>query len=72
MADILSLKESVLVYLDRSGGLKKLCENCKHFNGMRFRSTAAMPAKITEFLTLLTVIFRHTADRGGVQVLYRC
>uniref|UniRef100_A0A3P8RA62 Minichromosome maintenance domain-containing protein 2 n=1 Tax=Astatotilapia calliptera TaxID=8154 RepID=A0A3P8RA62_ASTCA len=33
MADILSLKESVLVYLDRSGGLKKLCENCKHFNG---------------------------------------
>lgn len=55
MADILSLKESVLVYLDRSGGLKKLCENCKHFNGMRFRSTAAMTAKITEFLTLLTV-----------------
>lgn len=72
MADILSLKESVLVYLDRSGGLKKLYENCKHFNGMRFRFTAAMTAKITEFLTLLTVIFRHTADRGGVQVLYRC
>lgn len=72
MADILSLKESVLVYLDRSGGLKKLCENCKHFNGMRFRSTAAVTAKITEVLTLLTVIFRHTADRGGVQVLYRC
>lgn len=72
MADISSLKESVLVYLDRSGGLKKLCENCKHFNGMRFRSKAAMTAKITEFLTLLTVIFRLPADRGGVQVLYRC
>lgn len=71
MADILSLKESVLVYLDRSGGLKKLCEDCEYFNGMRFRSKAAMTAKITEFLTLLTVIFRLPADRGGVQVLYR-
>lgn len=33
MADILSLKESVLVYLDRSGGLQKLAEDCKTFNG---------------------------------------
>ncbi|XP_070784306.1 minichromosome maintenance domain-containing protein 2 [Enoplosus armatus] len=32
MADILSLKESVLVYLDRSGGLQKLSEDCKPFN----------------------------------------
>ncbi|XP_008286662.1 MCM domain-containing protein 2-like, partial [Stegastes partitus] len=32
MADILSLKESVLVYLDRSGGLQKLTEDCKPFN----------------------------------------
>ncbi|XP_078136446.1 minichromosome maintenance domain-containing protein 2 [Sander vitreus] len=32
MADILSLKESVLVYLDRSGGLQKLAEDCKTFN----------------------------------------
>ncbi|XP_068160068.1 minichromosome maintenance domain-containing protein 2 [Antennarius striatus] len=32
MADILSLKESVLVYLDRSGGLLKLTEDCKPFN----------------------------------------
>ncbi|XP_041817731.1 minichromosome maintenance domain-containing protein 2 [Chelmon rostratus] len=32
MADILSLKESVLVYLDRSGGLQKLAEDCKPFN----------------------------------------
>lgn len=33
MADVLSLKESVLVYLDRSGGLMKLAEDCKQFNG---------------------------------------
>ncbi|XP_030611869.1 minichromosome maintenance domain-containing protein 2 isoform X1 [Archocentrus centrarchus] len=33
MADVLSLKESVLVYLDRSGGLKKLAGDCKRFNG---------------------------------------
>ncbi|XP_071341353.1 minichromosome maintenance domain-containing protein 2 isoform X2 [Trachinotus anak] len=32
MADNLSLKESVLVYLDRSGGLQKLSEDCKQFN----------------------------------------
>ncbi|XP_026218529.1 minichromosome maintenance domain-containing protein 2 isoform X2 [Anabas testudineus] len=32
MADIVSLKESVLVYLDRSGGLQKLVEDCKSFN----------------------------------------
>uniref|UniRef100_UPI0037E7E361 minichromosome maintenance domain-containing protein 2 n=1 Tax=Semicossyphus pulcher TaxID=241346 RepID=UPI0037E7E361 len=32
MADILSLKESVLVYLDRSGGLQKLIDDCKRFN----------------------------------------
>ncbi|XP_069007782.1 minichromosome maintenance domain-containing protein 2 [Embiotoca jacksoni] len=32
MADILSMKESVLVYLDRSGGLEKLAEDCKRFN----------------------------------------
>ncbi|XP_033842204.1 minichromosome maintenance domain-containing protein 2 [Periophthalmus magnuspinnatus] len=30
--DIFSLKESVLVYLDRSGGLKKLSEDCKQYN----------------------------------------
>nr|XP_040023274.1 minichromosome maintenance domain-containing protein 2 [Gasterosteus aculeatus aculeatus]XP_040023275.1 minichromosome maintenance domain-containing protein 2 [Gasterosteus aculeatus aculeatus]XP_040023276.1 minichromosome maintenance domain-containing protein 2 [Gasterosteus aculeatus aculeatus] len=33
MVDILSLKESVLVYLDRSGGLQKLTEDCRPFNG---------------------------------------
>ncbi|XP_072234988.1 minichromosome maintenance domain-containing protein 2 [Leuresthes tenuis] len=32
MADVLSLKESVLVYLDRSGGLKKLTDDCKPLN----------------------------------------
>ncbi|XP_018529465.1 minichromosome maintenance domain-containing protein 2 isoform X1 [Lates calcarifer] len=32
MADILSLKESVVVYLDRSGGLQKLAEECRQFN----------------------------------------
>ena len=33
MDDILSLKESVLFYLDRSGGLLKLAEDCAPFNG---------------------------------------
>ncbi|XP_054478733.1 minichromosome maintenance domain-containing protein 2 [Anoplopoma fimbria] len=32
MADMLSLKESVLVYLDRSGGLQKLAEDCQPFS----------------------------------------
>ncbi|KAM3593117.1 uncharacterized protein V6R79_006501 [Siganus canaliculatus] len=32
MDDSLSLKESVLIYLDRSGGLQKLTEDCKPFN----------------------------------------
>uniref|UniRef100_A0A3Q3W6V7 Minichromosome maintenance domain-containing protein 2 n=1 Tax=Mola mola TaxID=94237 RepID=A0A3Q3W6V7_MOLML len=32
MADILSLKESVLGYLDRSGGLEKLAKDCRPFN----------------------------------------
>uniref|UniRef100_A0A8C5GQF6 Minichromosome maintenance domain-containing protein 2 n=1 Tax=Gouania willdenowi TaxID=441366 RepID=A0A8C5GQF6_GOUWI len=31
MADLLSLKESVLVYLDRSGGLRKLAEHSKAY-----------------------------------------
>lgn len=33
MAEILTLKESVLIYLDRSGGLQKLTADCKLFNG---------------------------------------
>lgn len=33
MVDVLSLKESILVYLDISGGLQKLMEDCKSFNG---------------------------------------
>lgn len=33
MADDLSLKESVLVYLDVSGGLQRLTEDCQRFNG---------------------------------------
>ncbi|XP_038149514.1 minichromosome maintenance domain-containing protein 2 [Cyprinodon tularosa] len=32
MAGILSLKESVLIYLDRSGGLQKLADDCKPLN----------------------------------------
>ncbi|KAM9839693.1 minichromosome maintenance domain-containing protein 2 [Aulostomus maculatus] len=32
MADIFSLKESILIYLDRSGALQKLVEDCKQFN----------------------------------------
>ncbi|KAM4718288.1 minichromosome maintenance domain-containing protein 2 [Anableps anableps] len=32
MADILSLKESVLIYLDRSGGLQKLADDCRPLN----------------------------------------
>ncbi|XP_041669643.1 minichromosome maintenance domain-containing protein 2 isoform X2 [Cheilinus undulatus] len=32
MSEILSLKESVLFYLDRSGGLQKLMEDCRRFN----------------------------------------
>uniref|UniRef100_A0A8C7ZW13 Minichromosome maintenance domain-containing protein 2 n=1 Tax=Oryzias sinensis TaxID=183150 RepID=A0A8C7ZW13_9TELE len=32
MADVLSLKESVVVYLDRSGGFKRLADDCKHLN----------------------------------------
>ncbi|XP_054893794.1 minichromosome maintenance domain-containing protein 2 isoform X1 [Poeciliopsis prolifica] len=32
MADILSLKESILVYLDRSGGLQKLADDCRPLN----------------------------------------
>ncbi|CAL8399371.1 unnamed protein product [Gadus morhua 'NCC'] len=33
MDEVLSLKESVLFYLDRSGGLQKLVEDCEPFNG---------------------------------------
>ncbi|CAL8292459.1 unnamed protein product [Lota lota] len=33
MDDVLALKESVLFYLDRSGGLTKLVEDCALFNG---------------------------------------
>lgn len=33
MVDVLSLKESILIYLDISGGLQKLMEDCKSFNG---------------------------------------
>ncbi|XP_034998862.2 minichromosome maintenance domain-containing protein 2 [Hippoglossus stenolepis] len=32
MTDVLSLKESVVVYLDRSGGLQKLTEDCAQFD----------------------------------------
>ncbi|XP_061821375.1 minichromosome maintenance domain-containing protein 2 [Nerophis lumbriciformis] len=32
MADMFSLKRSVLIYLDKSGGLQKLTEDCKSFN----------------------------------------
>lgn len=35
MSDTFSLKESVLIYLDRSGGLEKLSEDCKQFNGKK-------------------------------------
>ncbi|KAJ3611388.1 hypothetical protein NHX12_021404 [Muraenolepis orangiensis] len=33
MDDVLALKESVLLYLDRSGGLVKLVQDCELFNG---------------------------------------
>ncbi|XP_053717111.1 minichromosome maintenance domain-containing protein 2 isoform X4 [Synchiropus splendidus] len=33
MCEILALKESVLIYLDRSGALEKLIEDCKSFDG---------------------------------------
>ncbi|RVE58752.1 hypothetical protein OJAV_G00198090 [Oryzias javanicus] len=32
MADVLSLKESIVVYLDRSGGFKKLSNDCRPLN----------------------------------------
>ncbi|XP_061777816.1 minichromosome maintenance domain-containing protein 2 isoform X1 [Nerophis ophidion] len=32
MADMFSLKRSVLIYLDKSGGLQKLTEDCKSYN----------------------------------------
>uniref|UniRef100_A0A3Q2U0T8 Minichromosome maintenance domain-containing protein 2 n=1 Tax=Fundulus heteroclitus TaxID=8078 RepID=A0A3Q2U0T8_FUNHE len=35
MVDILSLKESVLIYLDRSGGLRQLAEDCRPLNDPR-------------------------------------
>ncbi|XP_034562113.1 minichromosome maintenance domain-containing protein 2 isoform X2 [Notolabrus celidotus] len=35
MANMLSLKESVLVYLDRSGGLQRLTEDCKRLNDVQ-------------------------------------
>lgn len=33
MDDVVALKESVLHYLDRSGGLVRLIEDCELFNG---------------------------------------
>ncbi|KAF7213916.1 minichromosome maintenance domain-containing protein 2 [Nothobranchius furzeri] len=35
MAGVLALKESVLIYLDRSGGLKKLADDCKPLNDLQ-------------------------------------
>lgn len=46
MADNLSLKESVLVYLDRSGGLQKLTEDCKQFNGKPTMRTISKISKL--------------------------
>ncbi|XP_061569387.1 minichromosome maintenance domain-containing protein 2 [Cololabis saira] len=34
MGDVLLLKESVLVYLDRSGGLKKFVDDCRRLNDL--------------------------------------
>ncbi|XP_075906364.1 minichromosome maintenance domain-containing protein 2 isoform X2 [Nelusetta ayraudi] len=54
MADDLSLKESVLVYLDVSGGLQRLTEDCKRFNdsqqtGAVFRLCVAVsPSDVIE------------------------
>lgn len=50
MADILSLKESALVYLDRSGGLKKLAKDCKQVNGAQclLLNLVAMKANLAE------------------------
>ncbi|XP_029955599.1 minichromosome maintenance domain-containing protein 2 [Salarias fasciatus] len=32
MADVLSLKQSILIYLERSGGLERLAEDCEPYN----------------------------------------
>lgn len=31
--ELLKMKEVALIYLDRSGGLQKLVDDCKHYNG---------------------------------------
>lgn len=37
MDSLLSLKEAIVIYLDRSGGLRKLIEDCNVFKGLFIR-----------------------------------
>ena len=51
MSDIFSLKESVLVFLDRSGGLEKLFDDCKQYNGKSI--CAAILASVSSYLVIV-------------------
>lgn len=44
MEELLSLKESIVTYLDRSGGLRKLVETCQSLKG-RFGKGEYVPIK---------------------------
>ncbi|KAM9826973.1 minichromosome maintenance domain-containing protein 2 [Neosynchiropus ocellatus] len=67
---ILALKESVLVYLDRSGALEKLIEDCKSFNGphqneaiYRF-CVRVTPTDVTEVNSVLGDFVLHNPRRA--------
>ncbi|XP_014870953.1 minichromosome maintenance domain-containing protein 2 isoform X1 [Poecilia latipinna] len=66
MADILSLKESVLVYLDRSGGLQKLADDCRPLNG---NNLAGGYMKL--YLPLLTKFCSSSSDTQETEAVYR-
>lgn len=70
MADILSLKESVLVYLDISGGLQKLTEDCKQFDGRpaawRNKTLLAIAANMANF-----TIVANFPDSLQAEAVYR-
>lgn len=42
MDSLLSLKEAIVIYLDRSGGLRKLIEDCNVFKGLFIKLEAVI------------------------------
>lgn len=71
MADTLSLQESILVYLDISGGLQRLVEDCKSFRGTSHLLNQSKLKKLPSLKSAMMDKSTPFEDPQQVEAVYR-